>query len=131
MIGVAAIWAVTGNLDKLCLDHATPAVHAGLLNAGTGVVLLALLAARRELGALGHLREAPGLYGLAVLFAAAALGFQLLSFASELVPVIETLKRAVGLTASVVLGRLLFGEPVNGRKIGAVGAMIVGTSLQL
>jgi multidrug transporter EmrE-like cation transporter len=45
------------------------------------------------------------------------------------VAVIETLKRAFGVVGSVVFGRLLFGEPITGRKLAAMGLMVSGTVL--
>jgi multidrug transporter EmrE-like cation transporter len=44
---------------------------------------------------------------------------------------VETLKRGIGNVLAVVFGRLLFAEPVTGRKLAAVALMAAGVALLL
>jgi drug/metabolite transporter (DMT)-like permease len=130
MIAVAALWAFSTALDKRALPHASPASHGFLLCLGGAVILVSWIASRRSHGELGAVLRAPaGLLAAMVGFAVAALALQLLALQTLWVAVLETLKRAFGVLGSVVLGRVLFAEPVTGRKLAAGALMIAGTAL--
>ena len=130
MIAVAVLWACSTALDKRALGHSAPALHAFLLSAGSGTMLLSWIFARGKHGELSELTAAPrGLLVGLVAFAVAALALQMLALQWLWVAVIETLKRAFGVVGSVVFGRLFFGEPITGRKLAAMGLMVAGTAL--
>ncbi len=132
MLTVAALWAVTSNIDRYVTDLAAPGFHALLQNGGVGVLLLGLFAARRSgAEALRAARRRPGLLLGALLLAALAFGTQLVAVKTLIVPVVETLKRALGVASAVILGRLAFGEAITARKVLAVAAMMAGTTLML
>ncbi|MEO0324999.1 MAG: EamA family transporter [Myxococcota bacterium] len=132
MVAVAALWAVTSNFDRYVTDLAAPGFHALVQNGGVGVLLLGLFAARREGGAaLGAARRRPGLLLGAFLLAGLAFASQLLAVKTLIVPVVETMKRGLGVASAVVLGRLVFREALAVRKLLAVGAMMAGTALML
>jgi len=59
-------------------------------------------------------------------FAAIAQTLQLQAFRVVVAGELEALKRTVGLAAAVVLGRVLFGERVTARGLGAVAVMAAG-----
>lgn len=46
-----------------------------------------------------------------------------------LIAVLEAIKRSTGVAAAVVLGRLVFGEPVTATKLLACSLMTAGTVL--
>ncbi len=123
---VALLWSVTAVLDKVAIQHAPVPVHAALQVGVSGVALGAFLLAR------GRLREVlppPGdrLAALAaVSFFGAALGVQLLAVGVAPVSLVETVKRAVGLVSAVLVGRLVFGEPLSAVRLVGVGMMGVG-----
>jgi drug/metabolite transporter (DMT)-like permease len=129
MIGVAFLWSATLLLDKQAVGHATPQLHALLLNAGVAVGAFGALAARRELPSLFHVRPHLALLLGSVLVSAAALGAQL--FALGFIPLgyIETVKRGIGGALAVVWGRTLFSEPVTAAKLVAVVLMTAGVAL--
>ncbi|MFW6052114.1 MAG: EamA family transporter [Myxococcota bacterium] len=129
MILVAAIWSVTAALDKLALRHASVPAHAMVQTAGVAVLLLAWLAATGRLASLRSMWPADRPQAAAILFAAGALGLQLLAFRVLMVGLVETLKRAVGVVASVAIGRAAFAEPLTGPKLAAVVLMTVGSAL--
>jgi drug/metabolite transporter (DMT)-like permease len=130
MIAVAVLWAFSIALDKRALGHASPAAHAFLLSVGSATLVLAWILYRGKLSELRAVRSVPrallaGLIG----FAVAALALQMLALQWLWVAVVETLKRAFDVVASVVFGRLFFGEPITGRKVVAMGLMVAGTAL--
>ncbi len=54
---------------------------------------------------------------------------QLLAVKTVLVSVVETIKRFLGLSMSVINGRVFFGEKITRRKLVAIGWMTVGVFL--
>ena len=53
------------------------------------------------------------------------------AFVMSPVSTVETVKRAIGMTAAQVVGRIAFGEPLTARKWVAVGLMSIGCLLIL
>jgi drug/metabolite transporter (DMT)-like permease len=131
MLGVALLWSLVSVVDKAALAHATPALHAAFQCAGVGLAVLALLAARGRLNEVGHVRRAPGTFLAAIAVSTAALGLQFLAFQLTYVSSVEAVKRTLGMIASVVNGRVFFGEPLTARKWAGVLAMALGVTLIL
>lgn len=96
---------------------------------GVGIALLLFLLFRGHLDELRRLREAGPLAFLMILFAAGAMGLQLLAIKQIFVGLVETVKRAVGMVMSVALGRAVFDEPLTARKWASITAMALGTTL--
>jgi len=126
---VALMWSLTGPLDKLALGHASVAGHALVQTGGVGLVLLAWLALRGRVHDVSPVRGRAGVFAAAVAFATVAAALQLLSIQLLLVALVETIKRAVGMTAAVAVGRVRFGEPVTAPKLAAIALMTAGTAL--
>jgi drug/metabolite transporter (DMT)-like permease len=129
MLGTALFWAMTMVVDKLAIGHAPISAHAVVLNAGMAVCLLLWLAARREIAKLGQVRSAWGVLGAAILAGSTGLGAQLMAVKLLHAGVVETIKRAIGIVAAVVVGRLAFDEALSRAKIVSIVLMIVGTAL--
>ena len=130
MMAVAVLWAFSTALDKRALPHASPATHAFLLSLGGALLLLAWLFFKGTHGELRELARAPrALLAAMIGFAAAAVALQMTALLFLWVAVLETLKRAFGVLGSIVFGRLLFLEPLTGRKLAAAVLMVAGTSL--
>lgn len=129
MAVVALAWSLTGPLDKRALEHATVPAHALVQTGGVGLVLLVYLAARGRLGQLGRLKGSLLPIGGAAALALGAIVLQLQAFQLLFVALVETLKRAVGMTVSVLFGRLLFDESITVPKVVAVVLMAIGAAL--
>lgn len=129
MLAVALLWGVGANLDVFALRHAGVPAHAFLQTALTGGLLLGGLAARGRLHALAPIRGALPIFLLCLALMAVAVLAQLRAILDIEVSIMEAVKRSVGLIASVVLGRIYFGEPITTRKLGAITAMSVGVFL--
>lgn len=128
-IGVAALWSVTAALDKIALGHASVGAHGLVQTGGMGTLAVGWMVAT---GRGGRLRTAwpPNRAQVAAVgFAAGALAFQMVAFRLLMVGLVETLKRGVGVVASVLLGRLAFQEPVTWPKLAAMLLMAAGTAL--
>lgn len=130
MIAVALLWSLSTALDKRALPHASPATHAFLLSAGGALILVAWLLVRGAHGELRRVGRAPKRLLVAMIgFAAAAVALQMTALLFLWVAVLETLKRAFGVLGSIVFGRMLFLEPITGRKVLAAAFMVAGTAL--
>jgi len=126
---VAVLWSASAVLDKAATAASTESVHGFVLCAGIALSLLVWLGARKRLGELKAIRRAPGLWVAATACGTAALALQLVAFQWTLVSLVEAIKRAVGMTMALVIGRLAFDERIPPRRIVAVGVMIVGGAL--
>jgi drug/metabolite transporter (DMT)-like permease len=131
MAAVAFLWSAAPVLDKLAMLAAGAPFHATVLNAGVAAVTLLLLAASRRLGELRGWTRSFGGFAAAVVFSVLGLGGQLLALRVIEVGIVETVKRGLGFTLAVALGRLVFGEPVTRNKLLAVALMAAGVALIL
>ncbi len=131
MLVVAALWSLVSVLDKASLAHAAAPWHGAVQCAGVGLAALGLLLARGRAHELGALREVRGTLLAAALVSALALGLQFMAFQLTYVSSVEALKRSLGMLASLVGGRVFFGEPLGARQGAGVAGMIGGVILIL
>ncbi len=131
MAAVALMWSITPPLDKLAIDHSSPAFHGLVLSAGVALGLGAILAARGRLRSVAAARRHPGLLVTALAASAVALALQLLAIRIVLVSIVETVKRGVGNAAAVAVGSAVFGERVGAAQWLAVALMAAGVALIL
>lgn len=130
ILAVAMLWAISTSVDKLALEHATPPIHAAVQSGAVGVAFTGYLVYRREL-TFRWLGPATPTLLLALLSSVVALGAQLYALQLTYVSIVEAMKRAFGMTLSVVNGRVFFAEKVTRRRIIAVVFMSVGVALVL
>ena len=131
MLGAATCISAAAPFDKLAVQASTTPVHGFVQCVGGFVVLSCFLAYRRDLDRLlRSFRERPAMTGAALL-AFAAIGLQFLAYRTVLVGEVETIKRVVGLVASLTAGFLVFGERVTFVKVVAVGVLGSGVALML
>lgn len=131
MTGAALLWSISLPLDKLAVASSDPAFHGLVLTSGITLGALVLLAFRGQLHELRRVRQAWGMFLLALLTSTLALGLQLVAIQWVLVSLVETAKRGLGNVAAVVVGRSVFREPLTLAKIGAAVLMSVGVALLL
>jgi drug/metabolite transporter (DMT)-like permease len=127
MVGTAALWAMASVADKSAIQHAAVPAHAFVQTTGVGLLLCGWLAATKRTASLRIPRRAAGTYATALVVTGAALGCQLAAYAAMEIALVETLKRAVGVTFAVVLGRVAFDEELTVRKGASVLAIAAGT----
>lgn len=131
MVAVAFLWALTIPLDKMAVARVSGPFHGLVLNAGVAAGTLIGLTAQGRLRELADVRKVRGPFVAALVVSTAALGLQLLAIQVLWVSMVETLKRGIGNVLAVILGRVLFAEPVTGRKLAAVALMGAGVALLL
>lgn len=131
MLGVALLWSLVTVADKAAIGHASAALHGVVQTAGVGVVLLGVLAWRGELGSLVSLLRHRGLFAGALVASGLALGLQFVAYGLVFVSTVESVKRTVGMLASVINGRVFFGEPLTPAKWAGVALLSIGVVLVL
>lgn len=131
MLGVALLFSLSSAVDKVAQAASSPPLHALVQCLGVGVVLMLELLRRGQLAQLAGVLQHQRAFAGAIAAGATALGFQMTAFAVAPVSTVETVKRAVGMTAAQIIGRVVFGEPLTVGKWVAVGLMSVGCILIL
>ncbi len=135
VLGVAFAWALGSAVDKAALRFVSVPMHGFVQTIGLSVALTFGLVVR-PVGDRGEnpwpaLRASIMLLLLAGAVMAIASALQNFAVTQTFVSVIETVKRAVGATAALVLGRFLFSETVGPREWFASGLLVTGTALLL
>ncbi len=130
MAVVALIWSISGPIDKVALQAASPSTHAVIQMGIIAVGLAVVLALRGELGQLRQIRK-PLTVLAAGAMGAAAWGSQLLAFSLAPVALVETIKRVIGNLSALIAGRLFFGEPFDAAKIAGIVLMCAGVPMVL
>jgi drug/metabolite transporter (DMT)-like permease len=131
MIVVALSWSLAMPFDKIALARADAAIHGCVLNVGVAAGLAAALLLRGRIGELGTVGRAGLLLPVAVLASVVGLAFLFLALGLVYAGIIETLRRAIGSVAALLLGRRFFAEPLTRGKLVAVALMSGGVALIL
>lgn len=133
MIIVALIWSITPILDKTAADMTNPIWHTMVLAGGVGIIF----ATSRRIGdgsfapLWKEFCAIPRWLAIAGLLAVGAMAVQLTSYAFIDVAYVETVKRAVGVTAAIAAGYFFFGERDIWRRLLGALVMSVGVALIL
>lgn len=131
MVGVALLWSLSGPLDKLALSHASVLFHAIVMTFGVAMGALTILTLQGRLPALRSARNDKLLLVASMVAVTLALLFQLLAIKGVFVSLVEAFKRSFGSLMAVILGRVVFGEPVRPVQVAAVSIMVIGVILIL
>ncbi len=138
MILVAFLWASALPLDKLAIEASNAPFHGLVMHLGVGlsVATLALRGLRQAPAASRSARDRPGARTWALLLTAVVLGavaqaLQLLSLQHAWVGFVETVKRGIGSSLALVLGRVFFAEPLTMRKVSSVAVIATGVAVML
>jgi drug/metabolite transporter (DMT)-like permease len=130
---VALLWSGTSVLDQTAVSVGAGSWYAPMVTAAVAVLMLFWALLRGQVRAFFQaarpLAAHPLLAGLAVVIGAAALAVQIEAFRWAPVGFIEVVKRGAGMASAVVVGRYVFGEPLNGRKVVAVVLLTLGVAL--
>lgn len=129
MVTVAALWSGTTVLDKISMRYTSVANHAALQVLILAAVLVLWLASRRRTDELFAVGQCKRLFALALVVGALALALQLTAVQIAPVGLVEAVKRAFGVMAAVVVGRVVFGEQVTAIK--AAGALAIAAGVVL
>lgn len=130
MLTAALSWGSCTFLDKVSLQYADWGFHATVLLSLQSLALVGLLQLfRSALPTRDTLRWSA--LTILVLTAASAFGFGLAAIQVFPVALFEATKRGVGVLSALLLGALIFHEPLSPRKWGSAVLLIVGVCLIL
>ncbi|MBL8643609.1 MAG: EamA family transporter, partial [Rhodospirillaceae bacterium] len=131
MLGTVTCWSLTPVFDKMCLQSASLPMHALIQVAVICALAGIWVVARHGTAGLVPPRNAWGpLVGGAV-SAAAGYSLQLAAYQATLVAIAEGLKRVMGILCALVVGRVMFHEPINLAKAAGIAILAVGVPLIL
>lgn len=128
-IVVASLWSVTTVLDKIALQHTSIGMHVLVQLVALLAVMVGWMAFRGTLGELRVVRRRPWLFAAATVTGSVALALQLQAILIAYVGLVEAIKRAFGVMASLVAGRVWFGERISAVRFLAAFAISTGVWL--
>ncbi|HKI86364.1 MAG TPA: DMT family transporter [Thermoanaerobaculia bacterium] len=131
MVAVAFFWSLALPLDKISIARSSPAFHGLVLNCGIGLGAFLLLVRQHRGAELSIPRRRQVQVVAAIVASTLGLALQLFALAVAWAGLVETLKRAIGSTMAILLGFLIFGEPISWPKVIAVLLLAVGVALVL
>lgn len=140
MLGVAALWAVSGTVDRAAVLRSSPAFYgtAVSLLLAVGLLPAALRSGRGRSGVDGEeagraglgaaLRRQPGALAVQGLLFAAMFVVQMEALRLTLATYVLTVKRS-GTLLAVLMGGALFREGSTGRRLAGTGVLLAGVAL--
>lgn len=132
MLGVAALWAVSGTIDRVAILRSSPAFYGTTLTAclTIGFIPVALRSGRggRPAGISGRVRSAPWELVVQGLLFAGMFILQAEALRLTLAAYVLALKRS-GTLLSVLAGAAFFGEKATGRRLAATLLLVAGVVL--
>ena len=131
MLLVALIWSITPVLDKICLKSSSINIH-GLIQSLGMLIFLIFLLRKNFLKQLKDIKkETLKIISFTLLVGTSATILQFYAITLNFVPIMESIKRAIGQFSSVFFGKMFFREKVTSQKIIGVILLSIGVSFIL
>tara|TARA_B100000963_G_C22626037_1_gene672434 strand:+ start:1940 stop:2809 length:870 start_codon:yes stop_codon:yes gene_type:complete len=130
MLLVALIWSLTPVLDKKCLEFTDVYFH-GFFQAAGSILILPFLLKNSFKKKITYNKSFVYLIFCIALVSFFATYFQLIAIKTNMVAVLEAVKRSTGIIMSLFYGYYFFKEPVNQQKIFGVLIILVGINFIL
>lgn len=133
MLGVSVMWSVTPLLDKGGSERVGPIWHTFILAALLALTFFAWLGFKDGSAAkiIDEWRARRAWIVAGGFVSGGAMVCQFASYVWMDIAVVETIKRAVGVTVAMLAGYFLFGERDIGRRLFAASVMVVGVAMIL
>jgi uncharacterized membrane protein len=124
---VALFWTLAPTFERVALRYASIPLHGFIHFSCAALVLWLWLFFKGNLSKAA-LPEKSGwkVIGVLALLYAGALGLQMLSLKLVFVGIMEAVKRVIGQISAVVLGRIIFNEPITRPKVFGIAFMCAG-----
>ena len=131
MLIVALIWSLTPVLDKKCLVYTDVYFHGFLQSIGW-LVMLPFIIKKNKINFKSILKKHSRYIIISVAVVGASVSLmQLYALTYNLVPVLESFKRSIGIILSMAFGYFFFEEIINFKKAFSVVIIILGLNLLL
>ncbi len=129
MLLVALIWSLTPVLDKKCLQYTDVYLHGYLQSIGWLIIILYFFLTKKiSLSNLINKNTNNLIAGIAIIGSVVSL-IQLIALTYNMVPILESFKRSIGIILSLVFGYYFFKEKVNFKKTISVTIIVSGLYL--
>ena len=129
MLLVALIWSLTPVLDKKCLQYTDVYLHGYFQSIGWIIIIpYFFLNKKISLSNLTNRNTKHLIAGIAIIGSVVSLT-QLIALTYNMVPILESFKRSIGIILSLVFGYYFFKEKVNFKKTISVIIMVSGLYL--
>ena len=123
MILVSLSWSITPVLDKLCLRFSSINLH-GLIQS-FGMLIFLFLLSSSEIKKLKNIKK-KFLITITLSIGIIATISQLYAISQNFVPIMESIKRTIGLIGSLIFGFLFFKEKITKPKIVGLAFLSLG-----
>ncbi len=128
MMIVAFLWSLTPVLDKICLEYSSINIHGLIQSFFTAVVLLFF--SKSEWKVFKKLKNKNyGLIFITIFIGSLATIIQFYAILTNLVPIMESIKRAIGQFSAIFFGKIFFNENITKQKV--LGVLIISTGVNL
>ena len=128
MLIVAFLWSLTPVLDKICLEYSSINIHGLIQSFFTAVVLLFF--SKSEWKVFKKLKTKNyNLIFMTILIGSLATIIQFYAILTNLVPIMESIKRAIGQFSAIFFGKMFFNENITKQKV--LGVLIISTGVNL
>ena len=129
MLLVALIWSLTPVLDKKCLQYTDVYLHGYFQSIGWLIIIpYFFLNKKISLSNLANRNTKHLIAGIAIIGSVVSLT-QLIALTYNMVPILESFKRSIGIILSLVFGYYFFKEKVNFKKTISVTIIVSGLYL--
>lgn len=128
MLIVAFLWSLTPVLDKICLEYSSINIHGLIQSFFTAVILLFF--SKSEWKVFKKLKTKNyNLIFMTILIGSLATIIQFYAILTNLVPIMESIKRAIGQFSAIFFGKIFFNENITKQKV--LGVLIISTGVNL
>jgi len=124
-------WSLTPVFDKLCVNASSVPVHGLIQVAAIWLLAGGWVVAKGGVQSLRPPTGSAGPLAWGAITAGFGYGLQLGAYQATMVAVVEGLKRVTGLMSALVVGRMMFAEPMTPPKVMGVLILAVGVPLIL
>ena len=131
MILVALIWSITPVLDKICLKNSSINIHGFIQSIGM-LIFLSFLIRNNLFNQIQKInKKTLKIISFTLFVGTSATILQLYAITLNFVPIMESIKRAIGQFSSVFFGSLFFGERITYQKVIGVILLSIGVTFIL
>lgn len=109
-IGVAIIWSITANLDKIAINNSSIFFYQFIVSLSMAVFSSILLAIKHKGEFIREIKENIWLFVLIGILFSVAIGLQMLAIQKILVSYVITIKRAGMVLGGIIIGAVFFKE---------------------
>ncbi len=131
MLVVALIWSLTPVLDKKCLEYTDIYLHGFMQSIGW-LIIIPFILKNKKIKVIKYIKKNDKLLIISIAIVGSVVSLtQLIALSYNMVPILESFKRSIGVILSLVFGYFFLKEEINLRKVLSVIIICIGLNLLL